>query len=310
LFTSPRARLEVVIPLASTVMATANISYQLPPLPDYTLKPLPPLIAGIPDIWVALALPVIAYWAVSLFFHLIDAYDLFPQYRLHTPAEVLKRNHVTRWDVFRDVVLQQIIQTIFGLAMSLLDEDATTGKDDFNVAWYAQKLRLAQRAIPIMLGTMGVNSTALASKVAVAQPLLAGALMGGRYGPAFATWELAAAKLIYWYGVPALQFLGGILIVDTWEYFLHRAMHMNKWLYGTLITPLCPVSKLGTNCSSHLPLPPPQAVCALCVRCPVQPPVRRLSSGYSWHWTCLSGHWYDGQAVHLVLYWIYHQDCG
>jgi sphinganine C4-monooxygenase len=43
------------------------------------------------------------------------------------------------------------------------------------------------------------------------------------------------ARVVYWYGVPALQFLFGILAVDTWEYFLHRAMHLNKWLYGKLV---------------------------------------------------------------------------
>jgi sphinganine C4-monooxygenase len=230
----------------------ANTSYELPPLPDYTLQPLPPLIPWISDAYLALALPVIAYWVVSGFFHYIDVYDLFPQYRLHTPAEVLKRNHVSRWDVFRDVIIQQVIQTVFGVVMSLIDDEPMFGKDDYNVAWYAQMIRVAQRAIPPVLATVGLNPAALASKVTASQPMLAGALSGGRYSgllqkvtisgqetlvPAFAAWELTAAKFLYWVGIPALQFYIGVLIVDTWEYFLHRAMHMNKWLYGTLITP-------------------------------------------------------------------------
>ncbi|KAF2657606.1 sphingosine hydroxylase [Lophiostoma macrostomum CBS 122681] len=215
-------------------MATANSSFELPPLPGYTLKPLPPLISWLPDPVLALALPAIGYWVVSLLFHLIDVYDLFPQYRLHTPAEVLKRNHVSRWDVFRDVITQQVIQTVFGLAMIFLDEEATCGKDDYNVAWYGRQIRLAQRAIPPILATVGLNSSALASKVSASQPMLASALAGGQsMGPTFATWELTVAKMLYWYAVPALQFLCGILILDTWEYFLHRAMHMNKWLYVT-----------------------------------------------------------------------------
>jgi len=200
------------------------------------------------DAYLALALPIIGYWAVSGFFHFIDVYDLFPQYRLHTPAEVLKRNHVTRWDVFRDVILQQVIQTIFGVAMMYFDAEPTMGKDDYNIAWYAQKIRLAERAIPVCLATVGFNPTALAAKFASSQPMLAGALAGGQYAdllqtaviggketvvPAFASWELLVAKFVYWFGVPALQFLLGILAVDTWEYWLHRAMHMNKWLYVT-----------------------------------------------------------------------------
>lgn len=257
----------------ASIMAAANTSYELPPLPAYTLRPLPPLIPGLPDAYLALALPIIGYWVVSGIFHFIDIYDLFPQYRLHTPAEVLKRNHVTRWEVFRDVIIQQLIQTVFGVLISLIDEETTYGKDDYNVAWYAQKIRLAQRAIPLVLTTIGLNPAALASKVAASQPMLAGALAGGHYAdllqtaivagqetlvPAFASWELNVAKVLYWYAIPACQFLFGILAVDTWEYFLHRAMHMNKWLYGTFITP--PVHGATTHCSnyfSYLSLSPP-----------------------------------------------------
>jgi sphinganine C4-monooxygenase len=243
---------ELPIVDTTTEMATANITYELPPLPDYTLQPLPRLVSCMPDAYLSLAIAVIAYWAVSGIFHVIDEYDLFPQYRLHTPAEILKRNHVTRWEVLRDVVIQQIIQTIFGIAMDLLDDEPTMGKDDYNVAWYAQKIRLAQRAIPFIIATVGLNPSALASKISDSQPMLAAAIAGGRYQnlvqtatiggqeafvPAFALWELLVAKFVYWYGIPAFQFMLGICIVDTWEYFLHRAMHMNRWLYGMLITP-------------------------------------------------------------------------
>jgi sphinganine C4-monooxygenase len=83
--------------------------------------------------------------------------------------------------------------------------------------------------------------------------MIAGALAGGSYpgvvqslildsgaeviAPAFASWELSVASFIYWYFVPALQFLLAISIVDTWQYFLHRAMHLNRWLYGKLNQP-------------------------------------------------------------------------
>jgi sphinganine C4-monooxygenase len=232
-------------------MAAANVSYELPPLPDYTLKPLPPLVPWASDVVLQAAFPVIGYWAVSLIYHLIDVYDLLPQYRLHTPTEVLQRNHVTRFEVFRDVIIQQVIQVAVNLALSLMDAPATQGKADYDVAWYAQKVRLAQRAIPAVLATVGVNPGAWASKVSASQPMLAGALSGGRYSglvqtikiagqpivaPAFASWELTLASIIYWYAVPALQFTAGICVIDAWEYALHRAMHMNKWLYGQSTT--------------------------------------------------------------------------
>ena len=81
--------------------------------------------------------------------------------------------------------------------------------------------------------------------------MLSGAICGGQYPllhsiisnrdgqlksvPSFAAWEVFAASAIYWYIIPVLQFGLGILIVDTWQYFLHRAMHMNKWLYSEFL---------------------------------------------------------------------------
>ncbi|KXT05471.1 hypothetical protein AC578_11030 [Pseudocercospora eumusae] len=229
-------------------MANATAYFDLPPLPSYTLKTLPPLVSCIPDAYLTLALPIIAYWAVSLFFHAIDELDLFPQYRLHTPAEVLKRNHVSRWDVFKDVIIQQVIQTIFGIAITFLDPEPTYGKENYDIAWWAQNVRIAQRAIPVALATLGLDAKVIANNLNSSHHMLAGVVAGGVYpeltqklslmgetvtAPAFAQWELQAAKAIYHLGIPAMQFVFAICIVDTWQYFLHRAMHMNKYLYTT-----------------------------------------------------------------------------
>jgi len=37
--------------------------------------------------------------------------------------------------------------------------------------------------------------------------------------------------LIYWYCIPAAQILLAMVVLDTWQYFLHRGMHINKFLY-------------------------------------------------------------------------------
>ena len=207
----------------------------LPPLPAYTLRPLPPLVPGIPDAYLALALPVLAYWAVSMFFHVIDTLDLFPQYRLHTPAEVLKRNRVSRYEVFRDVVLQQVIQTAVGLVLTWIDPDPMCGKDAYDVAVWAQRIRLAQRAIPVALAAVGVDAPGLARSVGSGHGTLAGLLAGGAYPrpAAFAPWEMAVARLIHHALLPAAQFFFAICVLDTWQYFLHRAMHLNRYLYTT-----------------------------------------------------------------------------
>ncbi|RAH79789.1 putative sphinganine hydroxylase Sur2 [Aspergillus japonicus CBS 114.51] len=232
-------------------MATnTSVVFDLPPLPAYTLTPRPPLLDPIPDNVLALMLPIIAYWALSMVYHYIDVNDYFPQYRLHTPAEVLKRNHVTRWEVVRDVILQQIIQTMAGLAVAYFDDPEYLGKDEYNVAVWARRLRLAQKALPQLLALVGIDALGLSKNLSQnGWSMLGGAVAGGHYPgctqsiildngveaevPAFTNWELSAASALYWYLIPALQFVWAVGVVDTWQYFLHRAMHMNRWLYVT-----------------------------------------------------------------------------
>lgn len=229
----------------------SSAMYDLPPLPAYTLKPVEPLVAFIPDFYLSLILPIAAYWVLSMVFHIIDIYDIWPQYRLHTPAEILKRNHVSRYEVARDVIIQQVIQTATASLLALTEDPDMNGREEYDIAQWATRLRIAQRALPKLLGLMGFNAAAISKNVSVSHPMIAGALAGGYYPltmgldaaggaavPAFASWELIVAKAMYWYMVPIFQFALAIIIVDTWQYFLHRAMHMNKWLYSKFQFPL------------------------------------------------------------------------
>lgn len=229
----------------------ASAAFDLPPLPSYTLSPRAPVLPPIPDTVLALTLPIVAYWGMSMIYHYLDVNNYFEQYRLHTPAELSKRNRVTRWEVVRDVILQQVIQTLAGMSVAYFDPVETIGKEEYDVAVWAQRIRILQKAIPPMLSVVGVDAVGLAKSVSQnGHTMLAGALAGGSYpdvmqsvildsgaevtAPAFASWELSLASFVYWYFVPALQFLLAVSIVDTWQYFLHRAMHMNRWLYGEL----------------------------------------------------------------------------
>jgi len=221
-----------------------SISSDLPPLPAYTLKPVQPLLPWVSDICVSATLPVIAYWILSMVFHYIDVKDLFPHYRLHTPAEITARNHVSRYEVARDVIIQQILQIVVGALLGVTEPEDMYGKEEYDVAVWATRLRLAQRALPQLLGFIGLNAAAISKNLSPAHPVLAGVFAGGRYPlmklgtdatgavPAFAAWEMLLAKTIYWYLIPAVRFGVAIFLLDTWQYFLHRAMHMNKWLYS------------------------------------------------------------------------------
>lgn len=219
----------------------------LPPLPSYSLEPRGDYFTFISDFWLSLVMPVFVYWAMSLFFHFIDVCDMFPQYRLHTPAEILKRNHASRHEVARDVIIQQIIQVATGAVLAITEPIEVIGKGDYDIAVWATRLRLAQRALPGLLKLVGLNAITISKNMSASHPLLAGVLAGGHYpflstaesaAPSFAPWELVVAKAIYHVLVPALQFFIAIFILDTWQYFLHRLMHTNRWLYSEFQNPI------------------------------------------------------------------------
>jgi sphinganine C4-monooxygenase len=228
-------------------MANATVASGLPPLPAYETRPMPDLLPFISDFWLSLILPHVAYWVISMFFHIIDVYDFFPQYRLHTPDEIAQRNLASRYEVARDVILEQIIQIATSAVLSLTEPRQMTGMEDYDVAVWATRIRLAQGALPSILGVVGLNAAAISKNIAASHPLLAGALAGGHYPflttaldgvsgtpvPAFATWELVVAKAIYWAILPGFQFWLAACFLDVWQYFWHRAMHLNKWMYST-----------------------------------------------------------------------------
>ncbi|KAI0016671.1 fatty acid hydroxylase superfamily-domain-containing protein [Xylariomycetidae sp. FL0641] len=233
--------------MATDMAANMTAASDLPPLPSYEIVEQSDLVSWMPDFYMSIIAPIVAYWAVSVFFHLIDVYDLFPHYRLHTPAEILQRNHATRYEVFRDVIVQQIIQAGMAVVLGLTDPPQLTGMEEYDVAVWATRVRLAQRAVPAVLGVLGLNAATISKNMAVSHPLLAGALAGGHYPflttgldattgssvPAFAAWEVAVAKFIYHAAIPFVQFTVAVVVLDTWQYWLHRIMHTNKWLYTT-----------------------------------------------------------------------------
>ena len=162
-------------------ISNGSAMYDLPPLPSYTLSAVPALISFIPDFYLSLILPIAAYWLTSLFFHYIDVMDIWPQYRLHTPAEILNRNHVSRYEVARDVIIQQVIQTFMGAVLGLTEPEEMMGKEDYDVACWAQRLRISQRALPQLLGFLGLNAAAISKNVSGSHPMIAAVLAGGKY---------------------------------------------------------------------------------------------------------------------------------
>lgn len=231
--------------------STIDMGDWLPPLPSYTLTPRPSLIPNIPDELLKIFIVPALYWISSGFFHLIDTLDLFPQYRLHAPEELESRNRITLWQCIRQLLIQQALQIGLGLWVALKQPTLPVdyiGKEDYDIAVWAQRVRLAQGMIPSVLAILGVDSLSLAMKLP-ANHSLSGLLSGGKYpwltqtivldgvlqtAPAFTKWELFLAKTISWAIAPAIRMFIAIAAIDLWQYSVHRLLHTNKWLYCKL----------------------------------------------------------------------------
>ncbi|THH19230.1 hypothetical protein EW146_g1889 [Bondarzewia mesenterica] len=168
--------------------------------------PRPSFFPGISDQALSLAAPVVAYWASSLLFHTFDisGWKWLDKYRIHDSAEVASRNLVTRTTVIWAVLFQQVIQTILGVFWM--------SAEDSSVNPAAEMEQLA--------GVMARSAQVVLSDRAAEQWLKA---EGARL-----------VYLTYWWFIPAAQLLWAMCVMDTWQYILHRSMHVNKFLYKHL----------------------------------------------------------------------------
>ncbi|WVR05302.1 hypothetical protein IAU60_002316 [Kwoniella sp. DSM 27419] len=163
----------------------------------------------ISDKYLNLAAPVLAYWIYCSIFHWLDTakYPYFEKRRIHESAEVISRNKVTLSQVIKAVVFQHVIQVALGYWWMSQDE-AT----------------LRQQVFRDHLGDMAK----LAPWIANGTLLLLGKRTGEQvlinHGASLVRW-------VYWWGIPTAQMLFAFFIIDTWQYFWHRAMHTNRWLY-------------------------------------------------------------------------------
>ena len=167
------------------------------------LSPQPDLLPFIADYHLAYILPIVIYWAIGLTFHLFDTYGWFSKYKTHTPAEFLRRNHATLYNVLKYAIIQQIAQCIFGYVLSGGPEFVHS--HEYYISEWIQTLRVTQSTW--MAFTSAQMTTA---------------------------WELALAETLYWALVPAVRLFVALFLSDTWQYFTHRLLHQNRWLYSKI----------------------------------------------------------------------------
>ncbi|XP_022775903.1 sphinganine C4-monooxygenase 1-like [Durio zibethinus] len=108
--------------------------------------------------------PIVVYWIYS---GMYVAFGSFENYRLHSKKEEEKKNLVSKWEVIKNVLLQQTIQAFLAIILyKVIGNDAAASQ--------------SQSSSPFII---------------------------------------------------ARQFVIAMLVLDTWQYFMHRYFHHNKFLY-------------------------------------------------------------------------------
>lgn len=146
------------------------------------------LLDWCPDPILSLAVPILAYWSCSIFFHLLDVsgWKWLDKYRIHESPEIVARNLASRAEVLRSVLLQQVMQTLAGF---LWMEEQASG-ELVNHAGHMLRLQPALN---------GVLAWAL------------GAKLGAR------TMDRDGARLlyaIYWWAIPTVRLLWCMCVVQ------------------------------------------------------------------------------------------------
>lgn len=140
------------------------------------------VVPGIDDKSLSLIAPLLSYWTLSLFFHVLDL-DIFQwpaKYRIHESQEVKARNLASRKDVVLAVVLQQVVQTVMGVIW--LENDSASDAFRSHIGEMRQLSKLVARLAVTVLGETRGKDLLAAN------------------GQGIVRW-------LYWWGIPIAQFL-------------------------------------------------------------------------------------------------------
>ena len=186
-----------------------------------------PLLPFISDAHLLLLLPTGAYWAYGLLFHWIDQKGYLARYKLHTPAEILKRNKLPMFKVIFNTLFYQAVTALLGFWMLRGSTPDPQGNGGHDIAlwalWLSQLGRLSSLSgwaiwrdatIDSQFSVYSGSETETGDTIAISMLLL------------------IAAKTIHYLLVPLAQFAFAIFIADTWQYFTHRLVHTNQYLYS------------------------------------------------------------------------------
>lgn len=153
--------------------------------------------------------------------------------------------------MIRFALFQQVSQCVLGYWMACDTEQFVP--HDYAVSVWAQKIRDSETLACQRMRYLGFGLTWIASKFDGYSPASTVAFTQSQLGnfsqdcqtqitadsTPSSSLELMIAKCLYWILVPLFQYISAMVLADTFQYFTHRAFHVNRWLYSEL-TPDCP----------------------------------------------------------------------
>ncbi|PFH62479.1 hypothetical protein XA68_13381 [Ophiocordyceps unilateralis] len=190
------------------------------------LRPKPPLIPWISDYNLSLIVPVVTHWTTAALYGLIERFELFQEYRIHTRDEERVKNRISRRKCLRGVILVQLLQTGFGIALGMFSGVEMTGNEDHEVMKWASRVHNFGRTLTCYFPYDG-------SKVDMAQTTLQGLVDSTFLTSSLVEFQadLFVAKVIFYALMPACRLYLALWLADAWVFFIHRAEHRNAWLY-------------------------------------------------------------------------------
>ncbi|KAI7754858.1 hypothetical protein M8C21_022965 [Ambrosia artemisiifolia] len=195
--------------------------------------------------------PIVVYWLYAGFFQLLPPLD---NYRLHTRKEEHVKNSVPLSSVIKGVLLQQLVQALvahllfLGLGFSYREgvmvfwegyvSDEVMGTfAPIVVYWlYAGFFQLLPPLDNYRLHTRKEehvkNSVPLSSVIkGVLLQQLVQALVAHLLFLVTSETGLVGTEIQPSLVVQIFQIIVAMFVMDTWQYFVHRYMHINKFLY-------------------------------------------------------------------------------
>ncbi|KAL0825370.1 hypothetical protein Bca101_049047 [Brassica carinata] len=166
--------------------------------------------------------PIVVYWLYSGIYVALSSLE---RYRLHSKAEEEEKNLVSKSAVVKGVLLQQVVQAavailLFTILKCYSGSEKNKGKSRSDVIIYESASWIL--GLALSYHEFLVWFCILFSVTLLKHPL-----------STQVTGSDAEADIAQQFSLLVLtrQFIIAMIILDTWQYFMHRYMHHNKFLY-------------------------------------------------------------------------------